>query len=191
MFKFPPATADNDDVAGQRIIFSGRGKLAKLATQREPARGVSAGLFPPSARAAGCLFVCALVAGCLPRSNFVQPLPDRLPEQMRTTLAEPSPITATAAPPPLPSPSAETTFTLPEAIARALLANPRLLVYRAAIDRYAGLSEAAFAPFLPQVDVLNRAGASDSVIGPGAPGIVGGIVPDKIHVPYTFAQVEF
>lgn len=125
---------------------------------------------------------CWLLAGCvqLPRAPLAElpPLP-----------VAPPAVELVAAPPLKPAPT-ETSFTLPEAVNRAVESNPRLLVYRAAVARAGGLSEAAFAPFLPQLDVLNRAGTTNPNVGPGAPGIVGGIVPDKIGVPYTFAQVE-
>lgn len=139
------------------------------------------------------VWASALVAGCVtvPRSVVVAPLPDRVQTHLvapsddspRSTTVE---IQLAAAPP-----ARDGALTLSEALARAMLDNPRLKVYRTAIDRSAGLTEVAFAPFLPQVDVLNRAGVVNSRNGPGAPGIVGGIVPNKIDVPYNFQQIEF
>ncbi|MFO0844229.1 MAG: TolC family protein [Gemmataceae bacterium] len=80
-------------------------------------------------------------------------------------------------------------LTLPQAVEAALLQNPRLGAYRAAIEREAGKADAAFAPFLPQIDVLMRGIKVNENIGPGAPGIVGGVLP-KSGVPYSLAQTE-
>jgi outer membrane protein len=62
---------------------------------------------------------------------------------------------------------------LPEAVAFALQANPRLLSALAAIERARGLEAGAFAPFLPQIDLLNRFVATSKSILPGAPGPTG------------------
>jgi outer membrane protein TolC len=45
---------------------------------------------------------------------------------------------------------------LPEAIGLALQNNPRLRAALAAIERARGQETVAFAPFLPQIDMLNR-----------------------------------
>ncbi|MDB5308899.1 MAG: TolC family protein [Gemmataceae bacterium] len=66
---------------------------------------------------------------------------------------------------------------LPEAIRFALQNNPRLRAARAAIERARGEEAVAFAPFLPQVDMLNRALATSPTLSPGAPGLVGAILP--------------
>jgi outer membrane protein TolC len=62
---------------------------------------------------------------------------------------------------------------LPEAIAIGLQNNPRLRSALAAIDRARGQAEAAFAPFLPQVDLLNRYVATGKSTLPGSPGPTG------------------
>lgn len=128
---------------------------------------------------------CALclVAGCLhlPHVAVVPPPGCSLDDRPAASAEHPAAHPASAA---------DVALTLPAAIARAMQNNPRLFVYRAAIERAAGQADAAFAPFLPQLDVLNRAGTTNPNVGPGAPGPVGGLVPDRAGVPYTFAQVE-
>jgi outer membrane protein TolC len=62
---------------------------------------------------------------------------------------------------------------LPEAVAFALQNNPRLRSALAAIERARGLEAVAFAPFLPQVDLLNRFVATSKSILPGGPGLTG------------------
>jgi outer membrane protein TolC len=64
-------------------------------------------------------------------------------------------------------------LTLPEAVAFALQNNPRLRSALAAIERARGLEAVAFAPFLPQIDLLNRFVATNKSILPGAPGPTG------------------
>jgi outer membrane protein TolC len=76
---------------------------------------------------------------------------------------EQTPFTSNALPP----------LPLPEAIAFALQNNPRLRAALAAIERARGQEEVAFAPFLPQVDLLNRYVATGKSILPGAPGPTG------------------
>jgi outer membrane protein TolC len=133
-----------------------------------------------------------LLAGCvgLPRAPVVEPLPERLPEGVRASLVEPAdkagPATLRIDRPPEP----RKRLTLPEAMAVAVLQNPRLRAYQAAIDREAGKADAAFAPFLPQIDVLTRGIKVNENLGPGAPGIVGVVLPDKPDVPYSLIQTE-
>src|ERR1700721_685635 len=54
------------------------------------------------------------------------------------------------------SPSTVQLLSLPEAIQLGLRYNPRLLTALSAIERARGQEQAAFAPFLPQIDLLNR-----------------------------------
>jgi outer membrane protein len=68
-------------------------------------------------------------------------------------------------------------LTLPEAVAFALENNPRLRSALAATERAGGLETVAFAPFLPQVDLLNRFVATNKAILPGAPGPTGAVNP--------------
>jgi outer membrane protein TolC len=51
--------------------------------------------------------------------------------------------------------------------------NPRLRAALAAIERAGGLEAVAFAPFLPQIDLLNRVVATGKSTLPGAPGPTG------------------
>jgi outer membrane protein TolC len=82
-------------------------------------------------------------------------------------------------------------FSLAEAVRFALANSPRLRAARAAIQRAQGQEQAAFAPFLPQVDLVSRYGASSANLGPGAPGITGAILPSTLSAAHTFAQAEF
>jgi outer membrane protein TolC len=61
-------------------------------------------------------------------------------------------------------------FSLPDAIAFALQNSPRLRAARAAIERARGQEQVAFAPFLPQVDLLGQYGVVSSTLAPGVPG---------------------
>jgi outer membrane protein len=69
---------------------------------------------------------------------------------------------------------------LPEAIRFALQNNPRLLAALAAIERARGQEQVAFAPFLPQIDLLNRYVATGKSTVPGAPGPTGAVNPSVI-----------
>jgi outer membrane protein TolC len=62
---------------------------------------------------------------------------------------------------------------LPEAIRFALQNNPRLRAALAAVERAGGQEAVAFAPFLPQIDLLNRFVATGKSTLPGAPGPTG------------------
>src|SRR5262249_916040 len=66
-----------------------------------------------------------------------------------------------------------TTFALADAIAFALRNSPRLRSARAGIERARGQEQVAFAPFLPQVDVLGQYGVVSGTLAPGVPGNVG------------------
>jgi hypothetical protein len=76
-----------------------------------------------------------------------------------------------------------TTFALPDAIAFALRHNPRLRSARAAVERARGQEQVAFAPFLPQIDLLGQYGVTSSNLGPGSPGYAGFLraVNDETH----------
>jgi TolC family type I secretion outer membrane protein len=79
---------------------------------------------------------------------------------------------------------------LPEAIRFALQNNPRLQAALAAIDRARGQEAVAFAPFLPQIDMLNRYVATGKSTVPGAPGPTGVVNPSVIGT-YQVYQSEF
>jgi outer membrane protein TolC len=78
---------------------------------------------------------------------------------------------------------------LPEAIRFALRNNPRLLAALAAIERARGQEAVAFAPFLPQFDLLNRYVATGKSTVPGAPGPTGVVNPSVIGT-YQVYQTE-
>ncbi len=67
--------------------------------------------------------------------------------------------------------------------------NPRLRAALLAIDRDRGQAEAAFAPFLPQIDLLNRYVATGKSTLPGAPGPTGVVNVSAIGH-YQVAQSE-
>jgi outer membrane protein len=86
-------------------------------------------------------------------------------------------------------PDDQVLFTLPAAIDFALDNNPRLRSARAAILRASGAEQAAFAPFLPQVDLLTQLGAVSSTLAPGVPGTEGFILSSGTGT-RTYAQAE-
>jgi len=85
--------------------------------------------------------------------------------------------------------SAATTFTLPDAIAFALHNSPRLRSAQAAIQRARGQEQVAFAPFLPQIDLLGQYGIVSSTLAPGVPGNEGFILADGTGT-RRYAQTE-
>jgi outer membrane protein len=80
-------------------------------------------------------------------------------------------------------------LSLPEAIQLGLQYNPRLRAALAAIERARGQEQAAFAPFLPQIDMLNRYVATSKTSLPGAPGPTGAINITGVS-PYSAGQSE-
>jgi outer membrane protein TolC len=81
------------------------------------------------------------------------------------------------------------TFTLPDAIAFGLQNNPRLRSARAAIERARGQEQVAFAPFLPQVDLLGQYGVTSATFAPGVPGSEGFILASTFGT-RSYAQTE-
>jgi outer membrane protein len=75
------------------------------------------------------------------------------------------------------------------AIQFALQNNPRLRAALAAIQRARGEQVVAFAPFLPQIDILNRYVATGKSTLPGAPGPTGVVNVTGIG-PYSVWQSE-
>jgi outer membrane protein TolC len=88
------------------------------------------------------------------------------------------------------APATQERYTLAEAVGFALAHSPRLDALRASIERAAGQEQAAFAPFLPQLDLLTRYGVTSDNLSPGAPGPTGGIEPTTIDRSHTFSQAE-
>ena len=68
------------------------------------------------------------------------------------------------------------TFALTDAIAFALRNSPRLRSARAGIERARGQEQVAFAPFLPQIDILSQTGVVSDTLAPGVPGSTGFIL---------------
>jgi outer membrane protein TolC len=80
-------------------------------------------------------------------------------------------------------------FSLPDAVSFALRNNPRLRAARESVARARGQEQAAFAPFLPEANMLVRYGGTSPSLTPGAPGPVGGIFPSG-NGPRGFVQAE-
>jgi outer membrane protein len=80
-------------------------------------------------------------------------------------------------------------FTLDDAIEFALANNPRLRSASAAILKSSGEEQAAFAPFLPQVDLLGQMGSVSSTLAPGVPGNEGFMLANGTGT-RTYAQAE-
>jgi outer membrane protein TolC len=81
------------------------------------------------------------------------------------------------------------TFTLADAIAHGLRNNPRLRAARAAIERARGQEQAAFAPFLPQFDLLAQYGVTSNNLAPGIPGPTGFILATGEDA-HAYAETE-
>jgi outer membrane protein TolC len=81
-------------------------------------------------------------------------------------------------------------FSLSDAIAFAMENSPRLRIAMEAVPRAEGQEMVAFAPFLPEVDMFLRYGATTFNLSPGAPGPTGGIVPANLTSGHQFAQAE-
>jgi outer membrane protein len=84
---------------------------------------------------------------------------------------------------------APTRFTLSDAIAFGLQNSPRLRSARAGILRAQGQEQVAFAPFLPQVDLLQQTGVVTSTLAPGIPGNEGFLLPNGFG-PRSYTQTE-
>ncbi len=82
-------------------------------------------------------------------------------------------------------------FSLPQAIDFGLQNSPRLRAALAAIDRARGQEQAAFAPFLPQVDFLFHSGDTSKALGPNSAGPTGIILasPTGNH-PFVQAEMQ-
>jgi TolC family type I secretion outer membrane protein len=97
---------------------------------------------------------------------------------------------AEAAPPLAPSADNEASaLSLAEAIAFARQNSPRLREARAAIERARGQEQAAFAPFLPQIDLLSQSGVTSDNQGPGATGPTGFILTGTPGT-HAYSQTE-
>jgi outer membrane protein TolC len=81
------------------------------------------------------------------------------------------------------------TFALADAITFALQNNPRLRSARAAIERARGQEQMAFAPFLPQVDLLGQYGVTSATLAPGIPGPTGFLLANGFGT-RTYGETE-
>ncbi len=142
---------------------------------------------------AGWLLCCALVSSALAQLP-PRPILPQLPaqDQRAATLApvEPLPVplgVLTASP--TTDQAAQVQWTLSEAVAYALDHNPRLRAAAAESDRALADEQIAFAPFLPQIELLNRYAGTDSNLSPGAPGLTGSILPER-RGGHSFVQTE-
>jgi outer membrane protein len=146
-----------------------------------------------------------LVAGCASRQPYL-PIPPEVTQAgvaarvlispdlnvnpPETVVKPGTPDQAPTVPPANPGLDAErTTFALPDAIAFALRNNPRLRSARAAIQRAQGQEQVAFAPFLPQIDVLGQYGVVSSTLAPGTPGSEGFILAGAFGT-RSYAETE-
>jgi outer membrane protein TolC len=137
-----------------------------------------------------------LVAGCSAMHRDLPPASEvaqagvaarvLIPPELNVDPPEPTVKAAEQAPADTAGP---TTFTLPDAIAFGLQNNPRLRSARAAIDRSRGQEQVAFAPFLPQLDVLNQDGVVSSTLAPGVPGPVGFLLANN-NATRSYAETE-
>ena len=82
-----------------------------------------------------------------------------------------------------------TIFALADAIAFALRNSPRLRSGRAAIQRASGQEQVAFAPFLPQMDLLGQYGVVSGTLAPGVPGNEGFLLPSGTGT-RSYAETE-
>src|SRR5262249_4896617 len=80
-------------------------------------------------------------------------------------------------------------FSLGEAIAFGVQNNPRLRSARAATVHASGQEQVAFAPFLPQVDLIGQFGTVSGTLPPGVPGNEGFILASGT-VARPYAETE-
>jgi outer membrane protein TolC len=139
--------------------------------------------------AAGCASRDYVPAEVAPAARVL--IPADLDVNPPETVVKPdTPAPASADKPALPSFGAErTAFGLPDAIAFGLRNNPRLRSSRAAVERAQGQEQVAFAPFLPQVDILGQYGVVSSTLAPGVPGSEGFILANGFGT-RTYAETE-
>jgi outer membrane protein TolC len=129
------------------------------------------------------LMPLVLIAGCASWHRPLPILPEVTSSGVASRLLVPADLnvnpteTVVKSGTPGPAPSANrslelepTTFALADAIAFALRNSPRLRSARAAIERARGQEQVAFAPFLPQIDLLGQYGVVSSTLAPGVIG---------------------
>src|SRR5438093_9590964 len=143
-----------------------------------------------------------LVAGCAPWDRPL-PIPKEVtqagaaarvvvPRDLNVNPSESVVEPGTPAVEPAPSQGSgpeRTTFALPDAIAFALRKSPRLRSARAAIERARGQEQVAFAPFLPQIDLLGQYGVVSDTLAPGKAGYAGFLLASGSGT-RSYAQTE-
>jgi outer membrane protein TolC len=80
-------------------------------------------------------------------------------------------------------------FSLPEAIAFGLRNNPRLLAALAGIERARGQEQVAFAPFLPELNLITHGGVTSPALGPAGGGATG-IILSTANETHSYVQAE-
>jgi outer membrane protein len=176
--------------------------MARIALPQPPeaTKGV-----PRELRGVCALVLVVLIAGCasfrpaLPVPPELTPdglsarvlIPADLNTSPTETVVKPDAQSHASANPQLPPElgGAPTRFTLADAIAFGLQNSPRLRSARADIIRAEGQERVAFAPFLPQVDLLGQYGVVSSTLAPGIPGNEGFLLPNGTGT-RSYAQTE-
>src|SRR4029077_12210138 len=117
-------------------------------------------------------------------------IPPQLNVSRNETVVKPSQNRATLGTPVIDSVELQRAiFSLADAIAYAMRNSPRLRSARAAIERARGQEQVAFAPFLPQIDVLGQYGVVSSTLAPGVPGPTGFILANGFGT-RSYAETE-
>jgi outer membrane protein TolC len=151
-----------------------------------------------------CLFVgCSYLSSSHPSPLPAELAPDRVradltPTVTLDTVAQPVAESKPAGPVPAragndlssgTSDGAALVLALPQAVELGLQNNPRLTAALAAIERAQGEEQAAFAPFLPQFDLLTHGGVCSPSLGPASAG-ASGIVLVSGNGTHSFYQAE-
>lgn len=90
---------------------------------------------------------------------------------------------------PLPPESPPSVFSLRQAFAFGLENNPRLLAALSGIERARGQEQAAFSPFLPEIDLLSHGGVTSPALGPAPIGLTGIVIPNGNDT-HSYAHAE-
>lgn len=80
-------------------------------------------------------------------------------------------------------------FSLRQALTFGLENNPRLQAALSGIERARGQEQAAFAPFLPEIDLLSHGGVTSPALGPAPIGLTGIVIPNGNDT-HSFAHAE-